>query len=171
MNTRTRTAPGSSPRTTRGWAIALVPALAWHVNMALAHSGVTSKASWMQPSRLLRAHRHALKLITSLHAAGAGQAWSAWPGRCLWRAYPIVGDPPFVLVVIPLVTPLVTGLGTCVDVRARALSRRAEQHRPIHALIAARVRGIGRTHLGKHRVHQIGAMPGAGQPACHRLAR
>jgi len=28
----------------------------------------------VQPKRLLRAHRHALELITSLHAAGTGQA-------------------------------------------------------------------------------------------------
>jgi hypothetical protein len=42
--------------------------------MALAHSGVTNKASSMQPTRLLRAHRQALELITSLRAAGADPA-------------------------------------------------------------------------------------------------
>ncbi|MNT07536.1 hypothetical protein D3C72_1422460 [compost metagenome] len=61
---------------------------------------------------------------------------------------PILGDPPFVLIVIPLVT----GLGTCVDVRAADVPGRGA------GLIARTTRRPGLPGLGRDRPKPLDLM-------------
>lgn len=47
--------------------------------------------------------------------------------------------------------------------------RRTKHHGPVHPGFAVRIRAVGRADLGEHRVHEVGAMPRAGEPALHGL--
>src|SRR3989344_1369051 len=101
----------------------MAPSLAWHLNMALAYSGVTSKASSMPPIRLLRAHRHALEFITSLRAAGVDQVGAPDPDVAF-------GGPGGTRLLFLTVIPLVAGAGACVDVRAGTSPQQPHQREP-----------------------------------------